>query len=188
MTHDSWQTVLMWDWNFRRRVQRKVRGFYRFVWFDIHPSRVRPMNSQIGIACMLHTFQQLLKILNTTYQHLQVVSFMRLRRMLSEQLVQSVRLTKFDQNNCEKSIIRIWVSQIWWWLPFIAGCAENQLTELINLPPTLTVLGCSSNQLTNLTNLPTTLSMIDCANNKLTQLTDLPLSLVTLACANNQLT
>ena len=60
-----------------------------------------------GVACMLHTFQQLLKILNTTYQHLQVVSFMRLRRMLSVQLVQSVRLTKFDQNNCEKSIIRI---------------------------------------------------------------------------------
>ena len=52
-------------------------------------------------------------------------------------------------------------------------CYNNQLTELNNLPESLTELYCGSNRLTTLNNLPNTLTKLYCMNNRLTELNNL---------------
>ena len=62
------------------------------------------------------------------------------------------------------------------------------LTELLDLPDSLTRLDCNNNQLTELPDLPDSLTHLDCENNQLTELPDLPDSLTRLYCYGNQLT
>ena len=59
-------------------------------------------------------------------------------------------------------------------------CDNNQLTELSNLPNTLTKLYCDNNQLTKLSNLPNTLTLLYCSYNQLTELNNLPNTLTKL--------
>ena len=67
-------------------------------------------------------------------------------------------------------------------------CSDNQLTQLPELPASLTVLHCSGNQLTQLPELPASLTVLHCSGNQLTQLPELPASLTVLYCYGNQLT
>jgi Leucine-rich repeat (LRR) protein len=70
----------------------------------------------------------------------------------------------------------------------VLRCDKNQLTQLPDLPSTLTDLYCSYNQLTQLPPLPSTLQYLVCYKNQLTQLPDLPSTLQHLYCGYNQLT
>jgi hypothetical protein len=49
----------------------------------------------------------------------------------------------------------------------ILKCNYNKLTNLDNLPPTLTELHCFNNAITNLDNLPPSLQILYCNNNPL---------------------
>ena len=68
------------------------------------------------------------------------------------------------------------------------NCSYNKLTELSDLPNSLTHLYCYDNNLTELPDLPNSLINLDCHNNNLTELPDLPNSLKELYCGNNNLT
>ena len=67
-------------------------------------------------------------------------------------------------------------------------CSDNQLTVLPELPQTLTELFCLHNELTVLPELPQTLTLLGCDNNELRVLPELPQSFTKLYCCNNQLT
>ena len=67
-------------------------------------------------------------------------------------------------------------------------CSNNLLTELSNLPESLTELYCEHNLLTTLSKLPNSLTKLDCRHNLLTALINLPNSLIEFKCNNNQLT
>ena len=67
-------------------------------------------------------------------------------------------------------------------------CDGNDLTALLELPPSLTLLTCGWNQLTALPNLPVSLAELYCANNYLTTLPKLPDNLAIIICYANQLT
>lgn len=67
-------------------------------------------------------------------------------------------------------------------------CNYNQLTELPELPDSLTYLYCAENQLTRLPELPDSLKGLNCYDNQLTELPELPSGLTQLACHENQLT
>ena len=66
-------------------------------------------------------------------------------------------------------------------------CYYNQLTQLPELPVSLTTLDCDSNQLTQLPELPASLTTLHCSGNQLTQLPELPASLILLYCFGNPL-
>ena len=61
-------------------------------------------------------------------------------------------------------------------------CSNNMLTELHNLPESLTELYCNYNKLTTLSNLPESLTELYCNYNELTTLSNLPNTLITLEC------
>ncbi len=67
-------------------------------------------------------------------------------------------------------------------------CDNNGLSELPELPTTLTSLNCCNNSLTELPDLPSGLLMLTCDNNRLTTLPELPTGLVSLTCSRNSLT
>ena len=67
-------------------------------------------------------------------------------------------------------------------------CNNNSITQINNLPLSLTELYCSYNKITSLDNLPLSLIKLDCINNQITSLDKLPLSLTKLDCYNNPLT
>ena len=67
-------------------------------------------------------------------------------------------------------------------------CNNNLLTNLPNLPGTLTFLKCNNNQLNNLPALPGPLKELQCYYNQLTSLPTLPFALINLGCYFNQLT
>lgn len=71
----------------------------------------------------------------------------------------------------------------------ILVCHHNKLSELPDLPASLTHLICSDNQLTSLPTLPAGLQQLGCDNNLLTSLPALPPSMtIALSCSNNMLT
>ena len=64
----------------------------------------------------------------------------------------------------------------------------HKITQLENLPATLTALGCSDNLLNRLDKLPFNLENLDCSvNNELTDLNNLPSSLEILDCSFNEI-
>ena len=67
-------------------------------------------------------------------------------------------------------------------------CYQNQLTTLPDLPVSLTVLYCNYNDLTVLPELPANLTYLSCVFNQLATLPELPASLAELFCGSNQLT
>ena len=67
-------------------------------------------------------------------------------------------------------------------------CYQNQLTTLPDLPVSLTVLYCNYNELTALPELPANLTYLSCVFNQLATLPELPASLAELFCGSNQLT
>jgi Leucine-rich repeat (LRR) protein len=67
-------------------------------------------------------------------------------------------------------------------------CGYNQITELNNLPNSITILYCSNNQITELNNLANSITTLDCYNNQITELNNLANSITTLHCYNNQIT
>ena len=64
-------------------------------------------------------------------------------------------------------------------------CHYNKLTNLDNLPSTLTYLDCSHNELNSLNNLSPALLELHCSYNQLTILYNLPYGLTYLNCSNN---
>jgi Leucine-rich repeat (LRR) protein len=68
------------------------------------------------------------------------------------------------------------------------SCSFNNLTQIPELPLTLTLLNCSFNQIISLPNLPQGLNTLNCYDNKLKTLPTLPQSLTSLYCGANQLT
>jgi len=67
-------------------------------------------------------------------------------------------------------------------------CYYNKLTVLPKLPSILTDLRCYTNNISYLQEFPPTLTCLDCDNNKLLYLPELPSTLNALICYNNQLT
>jgi len=69
------------------------------------------------------------------------------------------------------------------------NCNFNQIEQLPDLPPGLINLDCNNNKLSKLPNLRNTnLEMLNCSRNLLTEIPVLPNSLVSLDCCNNKLT
>ena len=66
-------------------------------------------------------------------------------------------------------------------------CGYNNLTNLPELPNTLTHLYCSSNNLNSLPELPINLTHLYCSNNNLSSLPELPNTLTHLYCGYNNL-
>lgn len=66
-------------------------------------------------------------------------------------------------------------------------CGINNLTSLINIPPTVTHLNCYNNDLTDLPTIPPDAIWVDCKSNSLTNLGTLPSTLQFLDCSFNQL-
>jgi len=66
-------------------------------------------------------------------------------------------------------------------------CSNNNLTNLPELPESLTHLYCYNNNLTSLPKLPKSLIKLWCFNNNSTSLPELPKSLTHLFCVNNNL-
>ena len=76
-------------------------------------------------------------------------------------------------------------------LPESLTCLDvdgNYLTDLPELPAGLEELDCDGNQLTSLPALPAGLKELYCYGNKLTTLPELPAGLTELSCSSNQLT
>ena len=67
-------------------------------------------------------------------------------------------------------------------------CNGCDLTELPDLPNSLTHLYCDNNNLTELPDLPNSLTNLLCHHNNLTELPDLPNSFIQLECYMNKLT
>ncbi len=67
-------------------------------------------------------------------------------------------------------------------------CSGNQLTEMLSLPESLEILSCRGNQITALPELPESLNSLNCSDNPLTVLPALPEKLEYLNCSNNQIT
>jgi len=63
---------------------------------------------------------------------------------------------------------------------------NNKLTQISNLPETLTELKCSNNKITKMV-LPKNLQRLTCSCNLLEELGDVPETLVELICTNNKL-
>jgi hypothetical protein len=67
-------------------------------------------------------------------------------------------------------------------------CANNPLTTLSSLPPSLIYLRCNQDQLTSLPPLPNTLRYLECSTNNISSLGPIPATVETLSVVQNNLT
>ena len=65
---------------------------------------------------------------------------------------------------------------------------NNDIEQLIHLPPNLTSLSCNNNKLTTIDSLPEKLKILNCSNNKIHTLKNLPELLESINFSNNALT
>jgi hypothetical protein len=65
---------------------------------------------------------------------------------------------------------------------------NNNIEQLIHLPPNLTSLSCNNNKLTTIDSLPEKLKILNCSNNKIHTLENLPELLESINFSNNALT
>ena len=89
------------------------------------------------------------------------------------------------QTLLSKSIMDIAIHRVKQWTSGTLDLSFLELTELPELPNTLTQLYCHNNNLTKLPELPKTLTTLYCFNNNLTELPKLPKTLRFLSCKGN---